>query len=125
MLPIVIACAVWGPSRAHQQVQVLCDNMSVVDIVRLKTSKDKDIMHLLRCLHFFATVHDIALRAVHVPGTAADAISRNNMQVLQQVVPAAEWIPDRVSPDLWDLLVQRQPDWMSVDWRLLLRSCAM
>ena len=78
-----------------------------------KTSKDKDIMHLLRCLHFFATVHDIALRAVHVPGTAADAISRNNMQVLRQVVPAADGIPDRVSPDLWDLLVQRQPDWIS------------
>ena len=67
---------------------------------------------------FFAAVHDIALQAVHVPGilnTAADAISRNNMQVLRQVVPAAEWIPDRVSPDLWDLLVQRQPDWRSVD----------
>ena len=128
LLPIVIACAVWGPSWAHQQVQVMCDNMSVVDIVRSKTSKDKDIMHLLRCLHFFAAVHDIALRAVHVPGilnTAADAISRNYMQVLRQVVPAAEWIPDGVSPDLWDLLVQRQPDWMSVDWRLLLKSCAL
>ena len=73
--------------------------MSAVDIVRSKTSKDKDIMHLLRCLHIFAAVHDIALRAVHVPGilnTAADGVSRNNMQVLRQVVPAAEWIPDRV-----------------------------
>ena len=99
LLPIVIACAVWGPSRAHQQIQVLCDNLAVIDILKSKCIKVKDIMHLLRCLHFFVAIHDIALRAVHIPGilnTAADAISRNNMQVLWQTVPAAEWIPDRV-----------------------------
>ena len=82
-------------------------------------------MHLLRCLHFFVVYHDIALRAVHIPGVlniAADAISRNDMQVLHQVVPSAEWQPDAVPPKLWDLLVLRQPDWQLVDWRQLLKS---
>ena len=85
-------------------------------------------MHLLRCLHFFMAAYDKALRAVHVPGilnTAAYGIFRNNVQVLRQAVEAVEWTPDRVSPELWELLVQSQPDWMSVDWKRLLRNCAM
>ena len=52
LLPIVIACAVRGPYWAHQQFQVLCDNRVAADILKVRSSKAKDIMHLLRCLHF-------------------------------------------------------------------------
>lgn len=81
--------------------------------------------YLLRCLHFFVAYHDIALRAVHIPGVlniAADAISRNYMQVLRQAVPSAEWQLNTVPLELWDLLVLRQPNWRLVDWKQLLRS---
>ena len=46
LLPIVLACALWGPLWAHKHVEVQCDNAAVVDILRAKTSKCKDIMHL-------------------------------------------------------------------------------
>ncbi len=39
-------------------------------------------MHLLRCLHFLSAIHDIRISATHIVGvdnTAADAISRNNI----------------------------------------------
>ena len=39
-------------------------------------------MHLLIFLYFFLAYHDIVLKAVHVPGVLADAISRNHLQVL-------------------------------------------
>lgn len=125
LLPIVLACAIWGASWSHKRIQVLCDNAAVIEIINAKTSKCRDIMHLLRCLHFFLAYHDCTLQAVHVPGVlnvAADAISRNRMQVLRQTVPNAQLQPDQVPQALWKLLVLTQPDWMSVNWKTLLTS---
>ena len=125
LLPIVIACAVWGTSWSHKRIQVLCDNAAVIEIINAKTSKCKEIMHLLRCLYFFLAYYDCTLRAVHIPGVlnvAADAISRNRIQVLHQTVPTAQQQPDQVPRALWDLLVLSQPDWTSVNWRTLLTS---
>ena len=80
LLPIILACAVWGPLWTHKQVQVQCDNSAVVEVLRTRTSKCWDIKHLLRRLHFFVVQYDIILKATHLPGVlsnAADAISHN------------------------------------------------
>ena len=69
LLPIVLACALWGPLWAHKHVEVQCDNAVVVDILRAKTSKCKDIMHLLRCLHFCTAKHDIRLKGIPSAGS--------------------------------------------------------
>jgi hypothetical protein len=125
LLPIVLACAIWGACWSHKRIQVLCDNAAVIEMINAKTSRCRDIMHLLRCLHFFLAYHDCTLHAVHIPGVlnvAADAISRNRPQVLYQKVPKAQPQPDRVPQSLWKLLVVTQPDWMSVDWKALLTS---
>ena len=52
LLPIVLACALWGQLWAHKHMEVWCDNVAVVDILRARTSKCKVIMHLLRCVRF-------------------------------------------------------------------------
>ena len=125
-LPIVLACVIWGPLWAHSRVQVLCDNAAVISIVNARTSKRKDIMHLLRYLHFFLAFYDVTIKAVHIPGVlnnAADTISRNHPQVLHQVLPSALPLPDPVPLSLWSLLVRDQHEWTSVDWRMLLASC--
>ena len=56
LLPIVLACAIWGPQWSHSQVQVQCDNLFVVHTLRTLTSKNKTTMHLLRCMHFFCAI---------------------------------------------------------------------
>ena len=85
------SCAIWGPPWSHNHVQVLCDNAAVISMVNSKTSKCKDIMHLLRCMHFFlAYYYELTIKAVHIPGvlnTSADVISRNHPQVLLYVLP--------------------------------------
>ena len=127
MLPIVLACALWGHEWRHKQVEVACDNQAVVEVLKKRTSKDKDIMHMLRCLHFFLAIHNIQLRATHISGcnnTAADAISRNLMQVFVKEVPEAQTEPEEMPAALWNLLVVSQPDWMSINWRQLLSNCA-
>ena len=56
LVPVVLACAMWGKHWSGQHVQFHIDNMAVVEIVRKGSSKEPSgiAMHLLRCLSFFA-----------------------------------------------------------------------
>ena len=126
LLPIVMACVVWGPRWSRKGILVHCDNMAVVHIMQSKTSRDPVIMHLLRCLFFVAAHYELRVRAVHVAGVgnvAADALSRNLLQVFFRVSPGANTVPTPIPPPLWQLLVVQRPDWLSPTWRRLLRSC--
>ena len=125
LLPVVLACVIWWPQWQHKQVLVLCDNAAVVQILNAKSSREKTIMHLLRCLHFFCALADIKLRAEHLPGvknTIADAISRNNLQVLFSILPTACHAPSPIPPVLLQLLAEKHLTWLSPTWRDLLKS---
>jgi hypothetical protein len=57
LVPIVVAAAVWGP-RWHGGCVCFCtDNMAVVEVLRSRTASDATLMHLLRCLVFYAAVY--------------------------------------------------------------------
>ena len=63
------------------------DNMAVVDLLCSRSTKDSLVMHLLRCLSFYAALYQFNFESHHVPGsqnTEADAISRNNISLFQQ-----------------------------------------
>ena len=84
LIPIVVATAVWGPTWRGSSVQVLCDNAAVVAILNQNSSRDKEVMHLIRCLAFITAKFQFLLSASHIPGvenTAADAFSRNKLDV--------------------------------------------
>ena len=91
--------------------------MAVVEVLRSRTSRDDLLMHLLRCLVFYAAYLGFDFVSDHIPGTrntAADAISRNNLPLFHSLVPQ---IPQQVIPQpVLDLLVIRRPDWGSRDW---------
>ena len=94
--------------------------MAVVDLLKCHTSKDQLLMHLLRCLAFYAAFYWFEFVAEHVAGvenTAADAISRNNIPLF---VPLCPQTPQVTVPQaVVDLLVIRRPDWGSHDWKKL------
>ena len=52
LIPIVLAAATWGPSWSNHHVLCQCDNMAVVQAIRIGSSKEPSgiVMHLLRCL---------------------------------------------------------------------------
>ena len=52
LLPIALACAVWGPYWKMYSVVVHCDNLGTVAVVNSCYSKVPAIMHLLRCFLF-------------------------------------------------------------------------
>ena len=123
LLPIVLAVAMWGRLNMHQHL--LDNNMAVGDIMATKTNRDSEIMHLLRCLHFFTALFDINLKVVQgKKNVVADAISHNLLQILRREAPNACLIPDPIPCPLWQLLIVAQPDWTCVDWKELLNRCA-
>ena len=120
LVPVVLACAVWGRQWSGRHIHLHIDNMSVVAVLAKGSSKEPSgiVMHLLCCLSFFSAYFQFSYSAFHIPGVynfIADNISRNELSALssqRSIIP----------PDLWSLLVLDRPDWTSPKWRALFTS---
>ena len=118
-VPITLAAALWGSRWRGQTVLAQCDNTAVVEIVNKGTSRDKDVMHLVRCLAFIKAKYEFELVATHVRGVdnpIADALSRDKLPLFRSLHPQAAEEATPISPDLLDLLLLSQPDWTSPRW---------
>ena len=128
IVPIVLACVVWGPAWANKSVTVHCDNEGAVAAINSGYSRVPQIIHMLRCLFFIRAFYQTALRAVHIPGREndlADAISHNNLSLFFTQVPQAANQRLMVPPAILSVVVKQQPDWTSVDWCQLFKSCLL
>ncbi len=120
LVPIILACDTWGSTWHGQQVLCHCDNQVVVACLRSRSSKDKGLMHLLRCLVFVEARHNCYLHATYINTKAnhlADDLSRNNLSSFLYKVPWANPQPSPVSLPLLALLLDPQADWNSPLWR--------
>lgn len=126
LLPIVLACAVWGAHWANREVCVQCDNQGAVACVNSGYSKVPRIMHLLRCLFFIRARFNIALSASYLPGvynSLADAVSRDALHSFFMQVPLATSGQCAVPRILMELLVDQPPDWTVPSWIRQFRNC--
>ena len=126
ILPVVLACAVWGPQWRGRKVVAHVDNEGAVAVLNSGSSKKGQIMHLMRSLFFIVAHYQISLRACHVPGAQngiADAISRDNLSLFFSLLQAADPTPTHLPELLVALLVTEQPDWTSTAWPQLFKSC--
>ena len=125
LVPIAIAAAVWGPEWSGQNIQVKCDNAAVVAILNSGSSKDPDVMHLMRCLMFFMAKFQFSIYATHIAGSEnilADALSRNRLDLFLLHHPQASKSPTPMPQELVDLLIVTRPDWTSMHWTRLWNS---
>ena len=114
LVPIVIAMALWGGSWLGQCVCFETDNMAVVEVLRTRTACDPLLMHLLRCLTWYAAVYHVEFVARHVAGVlniAADALSRDNATLFSSMFPQVSQVS--IPKPVLDLLVEERPDWGS------------
>ena len=114
LIPIILACDAWGSSWHSQQVLCHCDNQVVVACLRSRTSKDRGLMHLLRCLVFVEAHTQCFLHPTYIDTKAnhlADALSRDHLSVFLSKVPGVD---PPVSLPLLDLLLD---PWTSPIWR--------
>ena len=103
LFPVVLAAHVWGPRWSRRRILFHVDNEAVVHILNSRTSKDPNIMHLLRSLLKVAACLSFTFAAVHVPGKTngiADALSRFNLQGFRSQAPCAKKSPVLISPQL-------------------------
>lgn len=124
-MPIVLACAAWGPLLQRQVVSFQCDNMAVVTAVQKGSAKDDHVMHLLRSLWFFTSHYDVALRIIHIAGvlnTAADQLSRHNMSQFFSSNPQARLLPTPLPPELLQIVEAQAPDWTSPAFKRLFNT---
>ena len=125
LLPIVLACAVWGRYWAGGVVKAHCDNTGAVAVVNSGYSRSEPIMHLLRCLFFIKAHFQMEVWATHTPGVQndmADAISRDNLHYFFSQAPGIRHRRVEIPPPLLALLVEQAPDWTSPTWAQLFRS---
>lgn len=125
LIPIVIAAAVWGKSWSESHVWVKFDNAAVVHILNRGYSRDPEVMHLMRCLHFITARFNFRVTAEHIQGTlntAADALSRNSLHTFKVLMPHANQSSTQIPHTLVDLLMGSKPDWLSTGWTALFSS---
>ena len=53
ILPTALACMVWGRQWKGSLVVIHSDNQVVLHVVNSGYSKDKELMHLIRCMFLF------------------------------------------------------------------------
>ena len=98
-------------------VQVLYDNAAVVAILNQSSSGDKEVMHLVRCLAFITAKFQFLLSASYTyprgGNTAADALSRNKLDVFHSIYSQANSFPAPLPAALLDLPLMSKPDWTS------------
>lgn len=99
LFPIVIAANLWGHLWSSRRAEFLSDNKAVVDILQSGTSKDPNLMILLRYLLLMAARHSFTFTATHVQGKSnhvADALSRFQFQRFRQLAPHADQVATTV-----------------------------
>ena len=119
LVPVLVASALWGHNWRGKVVLFVLDNAAVVSILNSGYSRDKTLMHLLRCLFFMAASFNFWYSASHIPGKlniAADAISRNRESTLFEVMPTINRSPSIIPQMLIQLLAPNGPDWTSQSW---------
>ena len=120
LIPITLACAIWGKYWVESVIRANCDNEAVVTIINSGYTQEPFLMHLLRCI-FLSAKFEFSLTAAHVPGrknTLADAISRDNATLFLSLSPQADRMPSEVPQDLIDKLLVEKLDWTSNSWTL-------
>ena len=126
LVPIVIAAAMWGRCWSGQVVCCRCDNSAVVAVLNRRTSRDSELMHLLRCLIFFEAKFSFRMVSAHIAGsqnTLADDLSRDNLSGFLQAVKGASVLSQSIPPQpLLDMLVNSKPDWTSPCWRKMFKD---
>lgn len=99
LVPIVMAFTIWANQFQGKKIILHTDNKALVSILNSKTSKSKQIMHLLRPLVLQGLLHNILFKGVHIEGiknVKADSLSRQQWSKFRESFPEADKHPTEV-----------------------------
>ena len=125
LLPVVIAAAIWGRRWKGTTVTFWIDNQAAVAALTSRRARDPHLSHLLRCLFFYEAHFDFLHKAEHIPGRlncAADALSRNNLDLFLSLTPQAQPQASMVPTTLLEALADKTLTWSSSRWKTVFRD---
>ena len=85
--------------------------MTVVSILNKQAAASDVAHHILRCLYFYAVLFQFDYTAEHIPGkdtVVADALSRNNTNLVASLLPHATQV--HIPTSLQELLITHRPE---------------
>ena len=103
LYPIYLALELWGDQFKNKCIQLNTDNMAVTFILNNFTSKDKQIMVLVRLLVLNCIKNNIMIRSRHIRGSdniIPDMISRLQVQKARQLAPYLQEKPEKIPEHL-------------------------
>ena len=105
LYPICLALHLWGDTLSNTCLTINSDNMAVVCVINNSSSKEANIMALLRRMVLLTMSNNILIRAKHIPGVnnvLSDLLSRDQVQAALQLAPNLEDHPTPI-PKAWTL----------------------
>ena len=101
ILNIVVALKVWGHHWQDKIIEIKCDNMVVVEVLRTGKARDGVLATCARYIWLLTSLFNIQLLVNHIPGIhneTADLLSRwqgtdRQFHLLSTLVPNYEWMP--------------------------------
>ena len=101
LYPICLALYIWGPFLTNNCITLHSDNQAVVAILNSCTSKESNIMILVRKIVLNCMTNNILICSKHIPGTGniiPDLLSRNQVLKAKQMAPWLDPQPTVVPP---------------------------
>ena len=93
LYPICAALELWALELSNRCIVFWCDNEAVCHIINHRTSKDPNVMILMRKLIVTTMTHNIMFRTAHIPGhdnKLADSLSRFQFARARELAPDLE-----------------------------------
>ena len=98
----------WSHMFKNQNINLFCDNMSVVHMLNSQTSKCKNCMVLLRLIVLQGMVHNVRIHATHIKGVLnnfSDLLSRLEHKKFRQLARARGKVfnktPSEIPEEIW------------------------
>ena len=103
IFPVVLALEIWGNELRNQCIILHIDNMAAVYILNKQSSRDKDIMVLVRRFVLACMKYNILTKCIHVPthqNILPDSVSRFQIEKFRLMAPHMDREPTAVPAEL-------------------------
>ena len=100
LFALVTAVDTFGRHLAGKRLKIYCDNQSVCYILKSGTSKNADIMTLVRLLFYLCAHYQLECSAIYLPtydNAIADSLSRLQFDRFKLLAPLANSLPSPVA----------------------------
>ena len=107
IFPIAVALTIWGHHLVNHKVIFHCDNLAVVEALNQQSSRNKDIMAVIRYIVLTTLRHNIVFKCNHVPGVLnifSDQLSRGRINQFKAECKHADQGPTAIPYHLWSIL---------------------